>query len=111
MADPLSVPVYIECDMFKILARKLFGGRSSVESKEGFFLNVRCSACGEVFNLFINKSTDLIQHFDEKANVAYSLNKEIIGGSCRTLIHVKMEFDGAKNLVSREIEKGEFIAV
>jgi hypothetical protein len=25
------------------------------------------------------------------------------------LIHVKMEFDGAKNLVSREIENGEFI--
>ena len=101
-------PFYMERYMFKILARKLFGGSSSVESKHGFFLNVRCGACGEVFNLFINKSTDLIQNFDEKANLTYSLNKEIIGGTCRNLIHVKMEFDETKNLVSREIENGEF---
>jgi hypothetical protein len=96
-------------DVLKKLAKKLFGGGSSVQSPAGFFLNARCSACGEVFNLFINKSTDLVQNFDDQDAVTYSLNKEIIGGRCRNLIHVKMQFDGAKNLVSREIENGEFI--
>ena len=95
--------------MLKRIAKKLFGEGSSVQSPEGFFLNVRCEACGEVFNLFINKSTDLAQNFDERGSMTYSLDKEIIGGSCRNLIHVKMEFDGGKNLVSKHIENGEFI--
>ena len=95
--------------MLKGLVKRLFGGGSPVQSPEGFFLNARCTACGEVFNLFINKSTDLAQNFDERGGVTYSLSKEIIGSRCRNLIHVKMEFDGAKNLVSREIKNGEFI--
>lgn len=106
LGDPSSGGGY---DMLKRLAKKLFSGGPSVQTPEGFFLKVRCSACGEVFNLFINKSTDLAQNFDEQGSATYSLNKEIIGGQCRNLIHVKMEFDGAKNLVSREIENGEFI--
>jgi hypothetical protein len=95
--------------MLKRLAKKVFGRSPSVRSTEGFFLNVRCSACGEVFHLFINKTTDLFQNFDENGRVTYSLKKEIIGGHCRNLICVRMEFDGAKNIVSREVEKGEFI--
>ncbi len=95
--------------MLKGLVKRLFGGGSHVQSPEGFFLNARCSACGEVFNLFINKSTDLAQNFDERGGVTYSLKKEIIGSRCRNLIHVKMEFDGGKTLVSRDIENGEFI--
>ena len=95
--------------MLKTLVKKLFGGDPSVQTSEGFFLNVRCNACGEAFNLFINKSTDLVQNFDGNGGVTYSLNKEIIGGRCRNLIYVRMEFDGTKNLVSREIKNGEFI--
>ena len=95
--------------MLKGLTKKLFGGGPSAQSSGGFFLNVRCRACGEVFNLFINKSTDLAQNFDERGGVTYSLNKEIIGGRCRNMIHVMMEFDGNRNLVSRKIEDGEFI--
>jgi hypothetical protein len=95
--------------MLKRIVKKLLGEGSSEQSPEGFFLNVRCGECGEEFNLFINKSTDLVQNFNERGSVTYSLNKEIIGGNCRNLIHVKMEFDGGKNLVSKHIESGEFI--
>ncbi len=95
--------------MLKGLAKKLFGGGPSREPPEGFFLNVRCDTCGETFNLFVNKSTDLAQNFDERGGVTYFMNKEIIGSGCRSLIHVRMEFDGGKNLVSRKIENGEFI--
>lgn len=95
--------------MLKRLTRKLFGMRPSGPSTEGFFLNVRCSACGEVFHLFINTTTDLFQNYDKEGGVTYSLKKEIIGGFCKNLIYVKMEFDGNKRLVSREIENGEFI--
>ncbi len=94
--------------MLKKLAKKLFGGGPS-PTPEGFFLNVRCGVCGEVFNLFINKSADLAQNFDEAGGVTYFLSKEVIGGRCKNLIQVRMKFDGTRNLISREIENGEFV--
>jgi hypothetical protein len=95
--------------MLKKLAKKLFGGGPSPHRPDGFFLKVRCTACGEEFNLFINRSTDLLQSIHEDDSVTYSLNKEIVGSNCRNLIHVNMEFDGAKKLLSKHIEKGEFL--
>jgi len=94
--------------MFKKLGKKLFGG-ANAPSVDGFFLHVRCDACGEEFNLFINKSTDLAQDFTEGGGVTYFLGKEIIGARCKNLIHVRMEFDGSKKLISRQIENGAFI--
>ena len=98
-----------EAVMFKKLTEKLFGKGSSTPQQDGFFLNVRCSECGEEFNLFINKQFELIQNFQEDGSVDYVLKKEIYGMGCRNHIHVTMEFDGNKNLLSQKIENGEFI--
>lgn len=95
--------------MLKKFAKKLFSGSSAPRRAGGFFLNVRCDQCGESFRLFINTSTDLMQEFDEKENLYYKLNKEIIGANCRNLIRVEMVFDGAKKLVSKKIENGTFL--
>jgi len=95
--------------MFKKLSKKLFGGRPSTQPSDGFFLNVRCSECGETFKLFINKSADLGQDYHEDGSVTYFLKKEIIGAGCRNRIHVNMQFDTGKNKVSEKIENGEFI--
>ncbi|MBW2122836.1 MAG: hypothetical protein JRH07_13475 [Deltaproteobacteria bacterium] len=95
--------------MLKKRTQKLFGGGPSPRSSDGFFLKVRCAACGEIFNLFINKSTDLAQDFGEDGSVTYFLNKEIIGGRCKNAIQVRMRFDGDRNLKSKEIENGEFV--
>jgi hypothetical protein len=95
--------------MFKKIAKKLFGGGSVPGLSVGFFLNVRCSVCGEEFHLFINTSTDLIQNFDAQGGLSYSLKKEVVGGHCRNLIQVRMEFDGVRKLLTKEIENGEFI--
>lgn len=95
--------------MLKKITKKIFGGGTSVGTPDGFFLDVRCSTCGEEFHLFINKSTDLLQNFDERDTVTYTLIKEIIGSRCRNLISVRMEFDGAKKLLTKEIKHGEFI--
>ena len=94
---------------FKRLAKKFFGAGSRGRSQDGFFLDVRCSACGEVFHLFVHSPTDLVQNFDEMGEATYTLKKEIVGGACRNLIRVRMEFDRSKNLVAREIENGEFL--
>ncbi len=95
--------------MFKKLADKLFSKNASAPSPEGFFLNVRCSECGEQFNLFINKSYELMQNFEEDGGVTYSLKKEVYGVGCKNRIFVNMKFDGRKKLVSKEIENGEYI--
>ena len=101
--------------MFKKIASKLFGtgpgrGRKTTgASADGFFLNVRCNTCGETFRLFINTSYDLFQNFGPEGGVTYLLNKEIIGASCANRIRVIMAFDGRKNVVSKKIERGEFL--
>ena len=94
--------------MLKSILKKIIGGGSAGVSSDGFFLDVRCSQCGEAFHLFINKATDLAQDFGEDGELTYFLNKEIIGSNCRKLIRVRMKFDGAKKLISRKIENGEF---
>lgn len=95
--------------MFKKLAETLFGKSKSEPSSDGFFLNVRCSECGEQFNLFINKSHELMQKFETDGSVTYTLKKEVFGVGCKNRIAVNMQFDGGKKLVSRKIEHGEFI--
>lgn len=95
--------------MFKKIAGKLFGKNLAEPSTDGFFLNVRCSQCGEQFNLFINKSHELMQNFEADGKVTYILKKEVYGVGCSNRIHVNMKFDGNKILVSREIENGEYI--
>ncbi len=95
--------------MFKKLAEKLFGEKTSAQQRDGFFLNVRCSECGEEFNLFINKQFELVQNFHEDGGMDFVLKKEIYGMGCRNHIFVTMEFDGKRNLVSQKIENGEFI--
>ncbi len=95
--------------MFKKLAGKLFSKRSSQSSSDGFFLNVRCSECGDKFHLFIHKSWELSQNFEEDGRVTYFFKKKIFGVGCPSQIHVDMQFDSHKNLISRQIENGEFI--
>ena len=95
--------------MFKKLAGKIFRKDTPKTASDGFFLNVRCNECREQFHLFINKSWELMQNFDENGGVSYSLQKEIFGVGCSNRILVKMQFDSRKNLKSRQIENGEFI--
>jgi hypothetical protein len=95
--------------MFKKLAEKLFGKDNSHPSSDGFFLNVRCSECGDKFHLFIHKSWELSQNFEKDGSVTYFLNKMIFGVGCPNRIHVEIKFDSNKNLISRQIENGEFI--
>ncbi len=95
--------------MFKKLAEKLFGKGTSEPSTDGFFLNVRCGECGEQFNLFINKSYELMQTFETDGSVNYTLKKEVYGVGCKNRIYVNMKFDGSKKLLSKEIKNGEYI--
>jgi len=95
--------------MFKKLAAKIFGNANSRTSSDGFFLDVRCSECDDKFHLFIHKSRELSQNFEEDGSVTYFLKKKIFGVGCPNQIHVEMKFDSNKNLISRHIENGVFL--
>jgi hypothetical protein len=95
--------------MFKKLAGIFFGKAKSPNASDGFFLNVRCSECNDKFHLFIHKSWELSQNFEEDGSVTYFLKKKIFGVGCPNRIQVDMQFDSNKNLISRHIENGEFI--
>jgi len=95
--------------MLKKLTEKLFKKDAARTPADGFFLSVRCTGCGEQFKLFVNKSWDLMQNFQENGQVTYCLKKEIIGVGCKNRIYVTMQFDHRKELLSKEIENGEFI--
>ena len=95
--------------MLKKLVQKLIGRDTSKPVSDGFFLNVRCSECGELFNLYINKSHELMQNFEKNGTVTYVLKKEIYGIGCRNRIYVNMKFDAEKSPVSKEIENGKFV--
>ena len=95
--------------MLKKLMGHLFGKGNSGDASDGFFLNVRCNECDDKFHLFINKSWELSQNFEKDGSITYFLKKKIFGVGCSNQIYVDMKFDSNKNLVSREIENGEFI--
>ena len=95
--------------MFKKLAGKIFGENNSQPSSDGFFLDVRCRECNDKFHLFIHKSWELSQNFEEDGSVTYFLKKKIYGVGCPNQIQVEMKFDSDKNLISQQIENGEFI--
>ena len=95
--------------MFKKLAGKIFGKANPSASTDGFFLNVRCPECDDKFHLFIHKSWELSQNFEEDGSVTYFLQKKIFGVGCPNQIQVEMKFDSDKNLISRQIENGVFL--
>jgi hypothetical protein len=96
--------------MLKNLFRKLMPSSSAPDTaSEGFFLHVRCDSCGETFRLFVYKSYDLFPRYHPDGSVTYTLKKDIIGAACKNRIHVTMEFDGSKKLLSREILNGKFL--
>jgi hypothetical protein len=96
--------------MFKKMFEKLMGkDHIQPDASDGFFLDVRCSECDDKFHLFIHKSWELSQNFEEDGSVTYFLKKTIFGVGCPNRIQVEMKFDSNKNLISRHIENGEFI--
>ena len=109
--QPYSLSIFFNggLSMFKKIAKKILGKNISKSSSDGFFLDVRCNKCHEQFHLFINKSWELMQNFEENGSVTYALQKNIIGVGCSNKIHVNMQFDSGKNLKSKQIENGKFI--
>lgn len=91
----------------KLFSRLLRGGTSG----EIFAFSLECEKCGEKIKVRINKRTDLTSEYKDmgESGPAYALHKEALGNNCPNLIHISMEFDRNKEIISRDISGGKFV--
>ncbi|MGC9469719.1 MAG: hypothetical protein ACP5HS_14075 [Anaerolineae bacterium] len=91
----------------KKIVEGLFGsGEGEVRDPDGIYLYVKCSRCGAPIRVRADKRHDLQRDYDSNE---YVLRKEIMDGTCFSLIQATVRFDQTFRIVDREIEGGEFI--
>lgn len=91
----------------KRLSERLFGSANGeLQDPNGIYLYIKCNKCGAPVRLRIDKRNDLMRDYDTGM---LTLNKEIMDGTCFSLMYANVVFDGAYQMVSQEITGGEFI--
>ncbi len=92
--------------------KKLFSGGSQKtwndETSDAIFIYSQCDTCQEKFRNRIDKQHDLMATYADNGS-AYRSHKELIGGRCRNMLIVDLEFDQQKHLLSKSIQNGHFI--
>ena len=86
--------------------RGLVGGEGRPRDPDGIYFYVRCGRCGQKLKIRADRHFDLRRDLDEGG---YVLRKEMMDGTCFSLMYATLRFDENRRLVSREIEGGEFI--
>ncbi|MFW6014881.1 MAG: hypothetical protein ACOCRK_00425 [bacterium] len=70
---------------------------------------LRDKKCGEKIKLVIRKSYDVNRLYNKKNKAKYEINKVVICNECYNKIEMKVLLDKNYNIVSKEINNGEFI--
>ena len=79
---------------------------SAEPEQDEYWVYVRCKRCKEVIKTRIDLRNDLSQSDDG----SYIVNKTLVGGKlCFERINVTLHFNGSRQLVDQQIERGEFI--
>jgi hypothetical protein len=95
------------------LLKKITGLFSSAPHPEDseYWVVVKCNRCGEEIRARVDLRNDLSIEYDaEGTRPTFFTRKLLVGesGHCFQRIEVKLTFDAAKNLLSREIQGGMF---
>ena len=91
----------------RLFAKKPAAPVNADETDAAIFIYARCAKCGEKFRSRIVKEHELVQNFE--GGPAFSAHKELVGGRCRTVVTVNLEFDARRRLSGRSIENGSFL--
>ena len=70
---------------------------------------IKDDKCGEKIKLVLRKGYDIVREFDEDKEASFSTKKVAICDNCYSNIEVFIEFDNNYNIISKNIENGEFI--
>jgi hypothetical protein len=80
------------------------GGRA--HDPDGIYFYVRCGQCGQKLQIRASRRFDLVHDLQQGG---YTLRKEMMDGTCFSLMYATIRFDENYRILSREIEGGEFI--
>jgi hypothetical protein len=104
--------------LFGYLAQILLGtAPSSNGTAPALNVSVRCSKCGEIITVRVDKANDLLAEYADEASdseemphpIGYTLYKEVVGRSCPNLVHFVMQFDAHRRVTKHRIEGGTFV--
>lgn len=92
---------------FKKLVDTLFGSSDGeIRDPDGIYLYVRCGRCGAPVRVRADRRHDLQRDYDTNE---YVLRKEIMDGTCFSMMQATVRFGPDYRIIDREIEGGEFI--
>jgi hypothetical protein len=98
-------------NLFKYL-KQVFSVQPTSANSNFIKLKVKCKRCSEEIVINLRKSSDLSRVYEEDnapSGAVYFLRKEILGNKCNNLIYITAYFDENFNIISKEIEGGEFL--
>jgi hypothetical protein len=87
--------------------RGLVDGEGRPRDPDGIYFYVRCGRCGQRLKVRADRRFDLVRDLDEGG---YVLHKEMMDGTCFSLMYATVRFDDDKRIISQEVEGGEFIS-
>ena len=85
--------------------KRLFGG-GEPRDPNAIWLYVRCDYCGQKMKLRVDRRHDLRRDHETGG---YKLDKEIMDGSCFSLMMARVHFNAGQRVVSQELEGGTFL--
>jgi hypothetical protein len=85
--------------------KRLFSG-GEPRDPNALWLYVRCDYCKQKLKLRVDRRHDLLRDFESGG---YRLAKEIMDGTCFSLMMARIQFDARQKIISQELEGGEFI--
>jgi hypothetical protein len=87
------------------LLKRLFGG-GEPRDPDALWLYVRCDNCGQKLKIRVDRRHDLLRDYETGG---YRLNKEIMDGTCFSLMMARLRFDAGQKIISQELEGGTFL--
>jgi hypothetical protein len=85
--------------------KRLFGG-GEPHDPDALWLYVRCDYCGQKMKIRVDRRHDLLRDYESGG---YRLSKEIMDGTCFSLMMARIQFDARQKIVSQELEGGVFL--
>lgn len=85
--------------------KRLFGG-GEPRDPDAIWLYVRCDYCGQKMKIRVDRRFDLRPDYEQGG---YRLDKEIMDGTCFSLMMARLRFDAGQRIVEQELEGGTFL--
>lgn len=85
--------------------KRLFGAGEPYDP-DAIYLYVRCDYCGQKMKVRVDKRLDLRRDYEQGG---FRLDKELMDGTCFSLMMARLRFDDRFRIVAQELEGGVFL--